>query len=48
MAIVGPLLVLLPRSYGAEHLVLEHGYELVKFMGRRETLDVDENVHIWF
>ena len=44
MTYVGPLLVHIPRRYGAGHLVLEEGYRMVRFGGAAPRLDLDEKL----
>ena len=45
---MGPLLVHIPRSYGAGHLVLEKGYIMVRFGGAAARLDLDEKLYFWY
>ena len=42
MATVGPLLVLLPQSYGARHLVLENGYTIGDSRGRCQAREIHD------
>ena len=45
---MGPLLVHIPRSHGAGHLVLEEGYRMVRFGGAAARLDLDEKLYFWY